>query len=318
MNLDLSDTTIHNFPRAFINKRGQATLIQTLTPGQRQQLIEMYLAYKPRNSFGGLPPIRDSLCVDWVIGMIDTAANLVALSFDVGIVGHAALFPIDADKCEILLVVSPPQQQIGIGTEMTRSLIQLADELGFEHISLTVETRNKVARHVYQKCGFAYSCQGFRDELDMAMDLKSYRSSLEAPVREIMTRSVISIKQETPCRTALHMFLENGIATLPVVDEDNCLKGVLTETDLLIEANIPKKAADVLTREVVSVQDGYSIANVISLFSSRKLRCIPVLDRHMKLVGVVSRRDILTHYRERLDTSGDMFQDCSRILAGEA
>jgi len=301
MKIDLSDTTIHNFPRAFINKRGEAILIQTLeNKQQQQQLIDMYLAYEPRNSFNGLPPVADAACIDWVRGMADSAANLISLSFEVGVVGHSALFPINADECEILVVISPRQQKIGIGTEMTRSLIQLADELGFERIRLNVEARNHVARHVYQKCGFYYGSHGLMDELDMALDLASYRSSLEVPVREIMTRNVVSIRLDTPCRAVLDVLLEHGIATLPVVDENNRLKGVLSETDLLTEANIPKKVSEVLTREVVSVQEGYTVANVISLFRSRKLRCIPVLDRHMKLVGVVSRRDILMHYRERM------------------
>jgi len=300
MKVDLSETTIHNFPRAFINKKGEATLIQTLTARQHQKLVEMYLAYKPRNSFDGLPPIRDSICIDWVNGMISNAANLVSLSFDVGVIGHAALFPMNPDECEILLVVSPAHQKIGIGTEMTRSMIQLADELGFERIRLNVEARNSVARHVYQKCGFYYSCRGFRDELDMALDLQNYRSSLEAPVSEIMTRKVISTTPDTTCMDVLGLFLENDIATLPVIDDKSHLKGVLSETDLLVEANIAKKVSEVLTREVVSVQSGYAISNVISLFRSRKLRCIPVLNRHMELVGVVTRKDILTHYHERI------------------
>lgn len=300
MKIDLSDTTIHNFPRAFINKRCEAILIQTLADRQQQQLIDMYLAYEPRSSFSGLPPIADAACIAWVRGMIDNAANLISLSFEVGVVGHSALFPINADECEILVVILPTQQKIGIGTEMTRSLIQLADELGFERIRLNVEARNHVARHVYQKCGFYYGSRGLMDEVDMALDLASYRSSLEAPVREIMTRKVVSVNQDTPCRDALNLLLENSIATLPVVDEGNHLKGVLSETDLLTEANISKKVSEVLTREVISVQEGYTVANVISLFRSRKLRCIPVLDRRMKLVGVVSRRDILLHYQERL------------------
>jgi len=299
MKIDLSDTTIHNFPRAFINKRDEAILIQTLESKQQEQLIEMYLNYEPRGSFNGLPPISDEVCIKWVRGMIDDAANLIALSFEVGLVGHSALFPINSDECEILVVVSPSVQKVGIGTQMTRSLIQLAEELGFERIRLNVEARNHVARHVYQKCGFQYRSHGLVDELDMDLDLASYRSSLDVPVREIMTRNVITVRPDTTCLDVLSLFLDVGVATLPVVDEHNHLKGVLSETDLLTEANILKKVSEVLTREVVSVQEGYTVANVISLFQSRKLRCIPVLDRHMKLVGVVSRKDILAHYSQR-------------------
>lgn len=300
MKIDLGDTTIHNFPCAFINRRGEAILIQTLGGKHHRHLIDMYLAYQPRNSFSGLPPASDEACTEWVRGMIGGAANLIALSFKEGVVGHSALFPVNGEQCEILVVVSPPKQKIGIGTELTRSLIQLAHELGFDRIRLSVEAKNHVALHVYQKCGFRYSSRGLMDEVDMALDLESYRNSLAVPIREIMNRHVITIRRETPCRDVLELFLEKGVATLPVVDESNHLKGILAETDLLVEANIDKRVSEVLTREVVSVQEGYAVANVISLFRSRKLRCIPVLDRHMELVGVVGRRDILAHYRKRL------------------
>ena len=299
MSIDLSRTTIHNFPHAFINKKAEAILIRTLEAKQHRQLTEMYLAYEPRSSFAGLPPIADEACVRWVEEMIENAVNLLAVSFEEGVTGHAALFPIDEQDCEVLVVVSPHHQKIGIGTELTRCLIQLAHELDFDRMKLNVEARNHVARHVYEKCGFHYNSRHLRDELDMSLDLETYRSGLDVPVREIMNRSVVSVRQDMSCREALKLFVEDGIATLPVVDEKNRLKGILSETDLLVEANIPKKVSEVLTREVVSIQEGYPVANVISLFRSRKLRCIPVLDRHMKLVGVVGRRDVLAHYLKR-------------------
>lgn len=304
MKTDLAQTTIHNFPRAFINRRGEAILVQTLETKRHQQLIDMYLAYEPRGSFSGLPPTGDQACVEWVQGMIDSAVNLMAVSFEQGVVGHSALFPINGTQCEILVVVSPPEQKIGIGTELTRCLIQVAHELEYERIRLNVEAKNHVARHVYQKCGFRYNSRGLVDELDMALDLESYRSSLAVPVREIMNRDVITTRRDAPCKDVLDLFLDKGIATVPVVDESNHLRGILAETDLLIEANVNKKVGEVLTREVVSVQDGYAVADVISLFRSRKLRCIPVLDRHMELVGVVGRRDILAHYRKRIEKDG--------------
>jgi len=300
MDFDLTDTTIYNFPHAFINRRGEAILIRTLEPAHHQPLIDMYLAYRPRNSFSGLPPSTDEACTRWVAGIIDHAVNLLALSFEKGPVGHAALFAIDETSCEILVVVAPSQQRIGIGTELMRCLIQLSHELHFERIRLHVEAGNHVARHVYEKCGFHYTTRGLVAELDMSLDLARYRSSLLVPVGEIMNRDVISVGPETPCREALRLFLEDRVASLPVVDDDGRLRGILSETDLLTEANLAKRVGEVLTRDVVSVQQGYPLESVISLFRSRKLRCIPVLDRHMRLVGVVGRKDVLAYYRNRL------------------
>ena len=105
---------IHSLPQAFINKTGEAILINTLDDKLCQRLIEMYLAYEPKNSFQGLPPVGDHACKSWVQHMIANGVNLVALSFEKGLVGHAALFPIDDCACEMLVVVRPPFQNIGL------------------------------------------------------------------------------------------------------------------------------------------------------------------------------------------------------------
>jgi CBS domain-containing protein/RimJ/RimL family protein N-acetyltransferase len=296
MTIDLTTTTIHSFPHAFINKRGEAILVRTLDEARRDGLVRMYLDYRPRNSFGGLPPIRDEACIRWVKGMIADAVNLVALSFEKGIVGHGALFSLDGGACEMLLVVAPAEQRIGIGTELTHCLVQAAHDLGFEEIRLNTEAGNHVARRVFEKCGFRYLSRSLVDEVDMGLDLRNYHDTAGVPVREVMNQDVIAVRQDTPCREALEMLLRRGITTLPVVDDGDRLVGILSESDLLVEANIHKKVLDVLTRSVTTVPQGCALAKVISLFRSRKLRCIPVLGRHDELVGVVCRKDILAYY----------------------
>ena len=107
METDLSSTTIHRFPHGFINKRAEPILVTTLTDQRRSQLLEMYLGYRPRNSFSGLPPLRDEARIRWVEGMIADGINLVALSFQDGIVAHGAIFPVNDEVCEMLIVVAP-------------------------------------------------------------------------------------------------------------------------------------------------------------------------------------------------------------------
>jgi CBS domain-containing protein/RimJ/RimL family protein N-acetyltransferase len=296
MKIDASETSIHHFPHAFINKKLEPVLLKTLDPRRYDQLVAMYLAYRPRNSFSGLPPITDEACVRWVRGMVDTGASLIALSFDHGVVGHAALFPMNEETCEMFLVVAHEHQGIGIGTELTRCAVQLADELGFDRIWLSVEAANHIARHVYTKCGFSYLTRSATDEVDMGLDLGSHRDAGGVAVRDIMNRDVIAIRRDESCRAALDLFLTDGVTALPVLGNDGELIGILSETDLLDEANINKKVSDVFTKGVVSVQEACHLSKVIRLFHSRKLRCIPVVDARKQLVGIVGRRDILAHY----------------------
>ena len=303
MDLKLEETTIYSFPHAFINKKGDPILIATLDDKRRQRLIEMYLAYEPRNSFQGLPPIKDEACVKWVQYMIGNGINLAALSFGEGVVGHMALFPVNNLVCEMLVVVTPAMQNTGIGTEMVRCSVQLAHEIGFEKIRLSVDATNVRAKHVYKKCGFEYLSHERRGEVDMALDLKRYRDTVNVNVAAIMNRDVIAIRDGQPCQAALEIFLTRHVGSLPVVDDKGELVGIISKTDLLIPSKIGKKVDDVLTREVLTVQEGCPIARVIRILQSRRIRAIPVVDRHKKLLGVIGREDILAYYAKRLASS---------------
>jgi GNAT superfamily N-acetyltransferase len=137
-----------------------------------QRLVEMYLAFQPRNCFQGLPPIKDAVCINWVQDMLRTGINMIACCGREDIVGHTALFPINRHKCEMLVVVCPGFQNVGIGTELVRSCIDLADELGFERIWLPVDATNVRARHVYRKCGFEYVSNKQGREMDMACEVR--------------------------------------------------------------------------------------------------------------------------------------------------
>jgi diamine N-acetyltransferase len=204
-------------PRSCVGKNGRDIDLHRLPDDAGARLIEMYLAFQPRNSFQGLPPIKDEVCVRWVREMLATGIHVVAtssegsggtslsaeglrspettstnpLALPLGsdaareipaipagrpIVGHSALFPVNEKKCELLVVVCPAFQNLGIGTELVRSCIALADELGYGRIWLPVDATNVRARHVYRKCGFEYVSDKPSRELDMICDVRTQRS----------------------------------------------------------------------------------------------------------------------------------------------
>lgn len=172
-------------PRDILSKQGRSVRLLLLDASRHADLLEMYLAYQPRNCFQGLPPIRDEVCTKWVEGMIRDGFSIVAVPADgEAVVGHVAIFPINPRKCELLVVVAPPFQNQGIGTELVRSAAELADERGFRQVWLPVDATNGRARRVYEKCGFDYTSSRLARELDMALDLaqkKRFAPSCAAP-----------------------------------------------------------------------------------------------------------------------------------------
>jgi GNAT superfamily N-acetyltransferase len=180
MHLSACQTAAQCLPRPFSAKNGLPLEMQLLSTDAGPRLIAMYLAFQPRNCFQGLPPIKDCVCVKWVEDMLRTGVNVIAVASQEGIVGHTALFPINQRKCEMLVVVCPGFQNVGIGTQLVRSCIDLADERGFERIWLPVDATNARARHVYRKCGFEYVSNSQGHELDMACDVRRWRTTSTA------------------------------------------------------------------------------------------------------------------------------------------
>jgi len=291
----LEDHSRHQHPHAFINKAKAPIIIKGLDEEGQKQLVEMYLAFQPRASFNGLPPITDEACAEWVRGMVANGTHLVAMAFDRGIVGHAGLFPMDSDTCETLTVVLPRYQNVGIGTQLMRCAIQSSHELGFKRMWLCVEARNLRARHVYSKCGFDHLTSDDY-EVEMALDLKQYYTSGTTTVGEVMNQHVTTVFRDWPCRAALDMFLDNPVGALPVVNDRCEVIGILSQTDLIVPANIEKTIGEVLTKAVITVREDCPLARAVRTFRSRKVRCIPVVDTDRKLVGILTRKDILAYY----------------------
>jgi RimJ/RimL family protein N-acetyltransferase len=175
MDLAAARSAAASLSRAFFSNDGRLLRLELLAENLHRQFLETYLAFRPRNSFQGLPPLKDAACTQWVRQMIATGINVVARAPDAAIVGHTALFPIDQRKCEMLVVVWPGFQGIGIGTELTKASVELGVELGFERIWLPVDATNLRARHVYAKCGFEYASGKLARELDMVCDLGDRR-----------------------------------------------------------------------------------------------------------------------------------------------
>jgi diamine N-acetyltransferase len=190
-------------PSRFSSKNGLPCSLSRLPANAGQRLIDMYLAFQPRNCFQGLPPIKDAVCVNWVRDMLRTGINVIAeIAGD--IVGHTALFPINPQKCELLVVVRPGYQNIGVGTELVQCCIDLAGELGFQRIWLPVDATNVRARHVYRKCGFEYVTNKLGREMDMACEVARHRRQPNVPAphfffHDVSLRTGESITVGTDC-----------------------------------------------------------------------------------------------------------------------
>lgn len=291
--LSIAECSIFKQPYAFVDKHKDPQIIMPLDRDRHEKFRTMYLTEMPRTSLNGVPPLKDNACNAWLDQIMVTGNHLIAVSFDGKIVGNSALFPMKDRMWEILINVLPLYRGKGIGTQLARCAIELAYEAGVDKIWLSVEPHNVIARHLYLKCGFEYIGHDGTDELSMILELVRYRQTESISIKAIANRRVISIQEDAFCNEAIKLFLKNRIGALPVVDDTNTLVGILSETDLIVETNFNKRVSDVMTKEVISVRDEYSVAKVVRMFRSKKLRCFPVINGQKKLIGVIGRKNIL-------------------------
>lgn len=121
--------------------------------------------------------------------------------------------------------------------------------------------------------------------------------------RDVMTRSVITVRPEMSILHAVGVLVERRISGAPVTDEDGNLHGILSEHDCLRviaggtydgeHVHLTQDVSDLMTRDCQTVTPETDIHAIASLFLDERIRRVPVVDSAGKLVGLVSRRDIL-------------------------
>jgi CBS domain-containing protein len=119
-------------------------------------------------------------------------------------------------------------------------------------------------------------------------------------VKDIMTKNVISVKRQTSIYEAVEVLLKNEITGMPVIEDDMTLSGVITEKDCirLFYADEEEKNKTVeyfMTRPAVYYKEDDSLQTICDFMMINYFRRVPVISKEGKVVGIVSRPDILKY-----------------------
>lgn len=119
--------------------------------------------------------------------------------------------------------------------------------------------------------------------------------------QDVMNEAVVTLSPKATLAEAIETLLRHGISGAPVVNEQGNLVGVITEYQLLEVIYAPEAQKDCvatfMTREVLTVTEHTNLADVATLFISRRIRRLPVV-RGTRMVGLISRRDVLRYALE--------------------
>lgn len=130
---------------------------------------------------------------------------------------------------------------------------------------------------------------------------------------DVMTRSVQSVTPDTSLHKAARMMIDGGFSGLPVV-ENGVLVGVLSEADyvrrdgsqtwvsriLLGEEAAPLSevsvVGDLMSGPAVTILDTATVQEAAHVMTRKGLKRLPVVDHNGKMVGIVTRRDLIRAY----------------------
>lgn len=132
---------------------------------------------------------------------------------------------------------------------------------------------------------------------------------------EVMTTGVITVGPSTLVQDVVMTLLSNRISAVPVVDHHGAIIGIISEADLIrrVEIGTEKRskwrelvtgrkqeflksqgvrAADVMTKPVVTATPQMPLGELVSLFDKYRIKRLPVVDGE-RIIGIVSRANLL-------------------------
>jgi CBS domain-containing protein len=110
--------------------------------------------------------------------------------------------------------------------------------------------------------------------------------------KDIMTKRVVTVSPRTTVKELTELLAAKKISGVPVVDEQKRVIGIATEADVLAHPGA-KTVEEIMTKRVISVKPDTPVEEIAKLLAKKKIKRVPVIDEKGKLVGIVSRADIV-------------------------
>ena len=140
--------------------------------------------------------------------------------------------------------------------------------------------------------------------------------------RQMMTTNLITVTETATLREVINLMLAKNISGIPVIDRNGKMKGIVSESDVIrlkrklhmpdymqlldtmlnnmhpenFQADVTRALempiTDFMTKEVVTISEDTSIAEITRLMVEHGINRIPVVHGN-KLTGIVTRKDTI-------------------------
>ncbi|AGL16930.1 CBS domain-containing protein [Actinoplanes sp. N902-109] len=148
-------------------------------------------------------------------------------------------------------------------------------------------------------------------------------------VDDVMTRDVVAVREDTPYREVVDLLISRRVSAVPVVTRFDRVVGLVSASDLLdkVQAGgadrapgilagprrraryakaVARTAGDVMSSPVHTTLPSLSIAEAARRMRQHRVKRLPVEDELGRLIGIVTRSDLL---KVCLRTDGELHRD---------
>ncbi|MEA2023054.1 MAG: CBS domain-containing protein [Actinomycetota bacterium] len=136
-------------------------------------------------------------------------------------------------------------------------------------------------------------------------------------VVDLMTTDVITVSSDTGIRDAARLMFRNRVSGLPVTTTDGTLAGIITEADFLRleverqegETELGETVGDVMSPGVVTTGPDTEICDAAKMMTFQDIKRLPVVDDDSRLLGIISRADIVSVFTRPDDVIEDEIRE---------
>jgi IMP dehydrogenase len=91
---------------------------------------------------------------------------------------------------------------------------------------------------------------------------------------------------------ATNLMKEKNISGMPIVDKNRKLVGILTSRDMRSETDLSKKVSQIMTKDLIVVQEKCTLAQAKKILLAHKIKKLPIINKKGILVGLITYKDI--------------------------
>jgi CBS-domain-containing membrane protein len=130
-----------------------------------------------------------------------------------------------------------------------------------------------------------------------------------------MTTDVVTVDKASSCKQVARIMVEQRVNAVPVLTENSQVAGIVSEADVLrkeerdfrrLGTGLPRRTrreraqadarvvTELMSTPVITIRPDAPVGAAARLMNGHRIRRLPVVDSSGKLIGIVSRRDLLS------------------------